>query len=95
MDSWSKEQVEVMKENGNIKSNDLYNPDEITHPPPTNMIDSERDSELEKYIRCEFTPVPSTSYLDRSWGSQIPVQVVRNTEIPSHRLVGAITLRFE
>lgn len=95
MDSWSKEQVEVMKGNGNIKSNDLYNPDEIKHPPPTNMIDSERDSELEKYIRCEFTPVPSTSHLDRSCGSQIPVQVVRNTQIPSHRFAGAITLRFE
>ena len=53
MDSWAKEQVEVMKENGNIKSNQLYNPDEIKHPPPTNMVDAERDSELEKYIRCE------------------------------------------
>ena len=53
LDSWTKEQVEVMKENGNIKSNALYNPDEIKNPPPTNMIDSERDSDLEKYIRCE------------------------------------------
>ncbi|KAI0640406.1 hypothetical protein C8Q79DRAFT_1107257 [Trametes meyenii] len=54
MDSWTKEQVEVMKSNGNIKSNALYNPDEIRHPPPTNMIDSERDSDLEKYIRSKY-----------------------------------------
>ena len=42
-----------MKSTGNIKSNAHYNPDEIKHPPPTNMIDAERDSDLEKYIRCE------------------------------------------
>ncbi|KAI0088309.1 hypothetical protein BDY19DRAFT_985604 [Irpex rosettiformis] len=53
LDSWSKEQVENMRQNGNIKSNALYNPDEIRHPPPTNYIDSERDSELEKYIRID------------------------------------------
>jgi hypothetical protein len=43
--------VKNVKQNGNIKSNALYNPDERKHPPPTNMSDSERDSELEKYIR--------------------------------------------
>ncbi len=42
-----------MKANGNVKSNAHYNSDETRNPPPTNMIDSERDSELEKYIRCE------------------------------------------
>ena len=41
-----------MKEKGNIKSNALYNPDEARHPPPATMMDSERDSELEKFIRC-------------------------------------------
>lgn len=41
-----------MKERGNIKSNILYNPNEARHPPPTNTTDSERDSELEKFIRC-------------------------------------------
>ncbi|KAI0752881.1 putative GTPase activating protein for Arf-domain-containing protein [Daedaleopsis nitida] len=54
MDSWSKEQVETMKANGNVKSNAHYNPDEVRHPPPTNMIDQERDSELEKYIRHKY-----------------------------------------
>ncbi|KAL6306915.1 hypothetical protein BKA93DRAFT_816162 [Sparassis latifolia] len=51
LDSWTKEQVEFMKQHGNVRSNAHYNPDETRHPPPTNMIDSERDSDLEKYIR--------------------------------------------
>lgn len=42
-----------MKEKGNIKSNALYNPDEARHPPPTDMMDLGRDSELEKFIRCK------------------------------------------
>ncbi|KAL4076712.1 putative GTPase activating protein for Arf-domain-containing protein [Scleroderma yunnanense] len=54
LDEWSKEQVELMRQNGNVKSNQLYNPDETRHPPPTNMIDSERDSELEKFIRAKY-----------------------------------------
>lgn len=41
-----------MKTIGNVKANEYWNPDEIKHPPPTNMEMSERDSELEKYIRC-------------------------------------------
>lgn len=54
LDTWTKEQVEHMKQTGNIKSNALYNPDEKRYPPPTNMIESERDSELEKYIRAKY-----------------------------------------
>ncbi|KAI0824532.1 hypothetical protein BC628DRAFT_418888 [Trametes gibbosa] len=54
LDSWTKEQVEVMKTTGNAKSNAHFNPDEVKHPPPTNMIDSERDSDLEKYIRAKY-----------------------------------------
>ncbi|KAH9886234.1 hypothetical protein C8Q73DRAFT_284011 [Cubamyces lactineus] len=54
LDSWTKEQVEFMKSMGNLKSNAHYNPDEIRNPPPTNMIESERDSELEKYIRSKY-----------------------------------------
>ncbi|PIL29316.1 hypothetical protein GSI_09367 [Ganoderma sinense ZZ0214-1] len=56
MDTWSKEQVEVMKSTGNVKSNAHFNPDETKHPPPTNMIDQERDSDLEKFIRLAYTP---------------------------------------
>ncbi|KAI0768285.1 putative GTPase activating protein for Arf-domain-containing protein [Trametes elegans] len=54
MDSWTREQVETMKSIGNLKSNARYNPDEIRHPPPTNMIEAERDSDLEKYIRSKY-----------------------------------------
>lgn len=54
LDAWTKEQVEVMKQNGNIKSNALYNPDEARHPTPTNMMEAERDSEIEKFIRAKY-----------------------------------------
>lgn len=41
---------------GNVKSNAIYNPDEVRNPPPTNMIEQERDSDLEKYIRGKIIP---------------------------------------
>ncbi|SNX87243.1 related to AGE2 - ADP-ribosylation factor and GTPase activating protein effector [Melanopsichium pennsylvanicum] len=69
LDTWTREQVDRMKEIGNIKSNRNYNPDEMRNRPPTNMEESERHSELEKYIRrkyefCRFSegrppPVPT------------------------------------
>ena len=37
-----------MKQVGNVRANAIYNPDEIRHPTPANLEDSERDSELEK-----------------------------------------------
>jgi stromal membrane-associated protein len=37
---------------GNLNSNAIFNPNEI--PPPTDLIESERDSELEKYIRNKY-----------------------------------------
>jgi len=45
-----------MKEMGNVKSNAICNPNEIRNPPPTNMIEQERDSDLEKYIRGNDSP---------------------------------------
>ncbi|KAL4247561.1 ADP Ribosylation Factor GTPase-Activating [Abortiporus biennis] len=63
LDSWTKEQVETMKQVGNIKSNAYYNPHESRHPPPTNIIDSERDSDLEKYIRSKYE---FKKFVDRS-----------------------------
>jgi len=63
MDTWSKEQVEAMKQNGNLKSNAYYNPNEVRNPPPTNMIEQERDSELEKYIRSKYE---FKRFIDRS-----------------------------
>ncbi|KAI0037043.1 putative GTPase activating protein for Arf-domain-containing protein, partial [Vararia minispora EC-137] len=54
LDSWTKEQVDNMRNIGNIKSNQYFNPDEVRHPPPTNLVDSERDGELEKFIRDKY-----------------------------------------
>ncbi|KAG8991335.1 hypothetical protein FRB90_001389 [Tulasnella sp. 427] len=54
LDTWTKEQVESMKNMGNIKANELYNPDPLRNPPPTNMEDGERDSEIETYIRNKY-----------------------------------------
>lgn len=54
LDTWTREQVDRMKEVGNLKSNRKYNPDEMRNRPPTNMEESERDSELEKYIRRKY-----------------------------------------
>ncbi|KAF9467205.1 hypothetical protein BDZ94DRAFT_60057 [Collybia nuda] len=54
MDAWTKEQVESMKSFGNIKSNAIYNPNELRYPPPPNLMDAERDSELEQYIRSKY-----------------------------------------
>lgn len=54
MDTWTKEQVEFMKQNGNVKCNAYYNPNEARNPPPANMSEFERDSELEKFIRSKY-----------------------------------------
>ncbi|KAF5384342.1 hypothetical protein D9615_003383 [Tricholomella constricta] len=54
MDTWTKEQVETMKSMGNARSNAIYNPNETRHPPPPNLMDAERDSELEQYIRSKY-----------------------------------------
>ncbi|KAJ3746536.1 ArfGap-domain-containing protein [Lentinula detonsa] len=54
LDSWTKEQVERMKEMGNLNSNAIYNPNELRHPPPLMLTEDERDSELEKYIRAKY-----------------------------------------
>jgi stromal membrane-associated protein len=45
-----------MRQNGNIKSNTFYNPNEIKNPPPVNLTDDGRDSEMEKYLRGEGIP---------------------------------------
>ncbi|KAJ7178082.1 hypothetical protein C8R46DRAFT_1160381 [Mycena filopes] len=63
MDSWTREQTENMKQNGNIKSNLYYNPNEARHPPPPNLMDGERDSEMEQFIRSKYE---YKSFLDRS-----------------------------
>ncbi|KAF9260757.1 ArfGap-domain-containing protein [Marasmius fiardii PR-910] len=54
MDTWTKEQVDRMTEMGNVKSNTLYCPNELRHPPPPLLMADERDSELEQYIRSKY-----------------------------------------
>lgn len=45
--------LQHMKSMGNVKSNAIYNPNEIRNPPPPNMDDTDRDSEIEQHIRCQ------------------------------------------
>jgi len=45
--------LQTMKSMGNVKSNAIYNPNELRHPPPPNLEDTERDSEIEQYVRGE------------------------------------------
>ncbi|KAF9453317.1 ArfGap-domain-containing protein [Macrolepiota fuliginosa MF-IS2] len=54
LDSWTKEQVDRMKEMGNLKSNAIYNPNEVRHPPPPKLDDPARDNDLEQYIRSKY-----------------------------------------
>ncbi|ORY35863.1 putative GTPase activating protein for Arf-domain-containing protein [Naematelia encephala] len=54
LDTWTREQITTMRQIGNTASNQIYNPDEHLHPPPSNTIHSERDSEIEKYIRRKY-----------------------------------------
>ena len=55
---------QVMEEMGNVKSNAIYNPNETRNPPPTNMIEQERDSDLEKYIRGNNDPYKHLPVVD-------------------------------
>ena len=43
LDTWTREQVDKMKEMGNIKSNQIFNPDPLKNRAPTNMTEEERD----------------------------------------------------
>ncbi|THV02174.1 ArfGap-domain-containing protein [Dendrothele bispora CBS 962.96] len=66
LDSWTKEQVEKMKEMGNVKSNAIYNPNEVRNPPPPMLTEDERDSELEQYIREISAKYEYKRFFDRS-----------------------------
>ena len=54
LDTWTREQVQRMREVGNTRSNAYYNPDELRHRPPATVEGVERDSELERYIRHKY-----------------------------------------
>ncbi|MCO5596361.1 hypothetical protein L7F22_050422 [Adiantum nelumboides] len=43
LDTWTREHVERMKEMGNIKSNEKWNPDERRNRPPANVDEGERN----------------------------------------------------
>lgn len=82
LDEWTKEQVERMREYGNIKSNLYFNPDEKRNRPPANVTDSERDSELEKFIR--------NKYEYRRFMNRLPPPVPRK-DPPSPRRPSAVS----
>ncbi|CAE6515705.1 unnamed protein product [Rhizoctonia solani] len=69
LDAWTKEQVESVKNMGNTASNAKWNPNESRHPPPTNMEESERDSEMEKYIRAKYE---TKKFIDRKPATSSP-----------------------
>ncbi|KAK2007543.1 UBA/TS-N domain-containing protein [Colletotrichum eremochloae] len=52
MDSWSNEQVENMKKVGNVRSNQIYNPD--NKKPPVPIDADEVDSAMERFIRTKY-----------------------------------------
>ncbi|KAI5298246.1 hypothetical protein KEM56_004213 [Ascosphaera pollenicola] len=52
MDSWSSEQIENMKNNGNTVVNHIYNPRNVKPPMPIDM--DEADSVMERYIRQKY-----------------------------------------
>ena len=54
LDTWSREHIQTLRSIGNAKSNEIYNPNETKNPPPTTSDSSERDSEMEKYIRRKY-----------------------------------------
>nr|GAT50156.1 ARF GAP-like zinc finger-containing protein [Mycena chlorophos] len=63
LDAWTKEQVDRMREMGNNNSNLIHNPNETRHPPPPNLLDGERDSEMEQFVRSKYE---YKSFVDRS-----------------------------
>ncbi|BGP57294.1 hypothetical protein JCM8202_002871 [Rhodotorula sphaerocarpa] len=54
LDTWSREQVENMRQLGNVRVNSFLNPDERRHPPPPPDSGDERNSELERFIRNKY-----------------------------------------
>ncbi|KAL0942601.1 UBA/TS-N domain-containing protein [Colletotrichum truncatum] len=63
MDSWSNEQVENMKKVGNVRSNQIYNPDNKKPPVPVDA--DEADSAMERFIRSKYmnnNPAPARKH---------------------------------
>lgn len=85
-----------MKKVGNINANAYYNPDEKRHPPPTNFIETERDSELEKYIRGSYSYYTYfCSLVANVCQSKIRVQIIPEAcSIRLRRVAGWASRRF-
>ncbi|WWD20535.1 hypothetical protein CI109_105011 [Kwoniella shandongensis] len=54
LDTWTRDQIVSVRTIGNTASNQIYNPNEKLHPPPSSYGAEERDSEIEKYIRRKY-----------------------------------------
>ncbi|KAL1964624.1 hypothetical protein VTN77DRAFT_6798 [Rasamsonia byssochlamydoides] len=52
MDSWTSEQVENMRKNGNVAVNKIYNPRNVKPPVPIDI--DEADSAMERFIRQKY-----------------------------------------
>ncbi|KAF3214531.1 hypothetical protein TWF679_004898 [Orbilia oligospora] len=52
LDTWTNDQVDLMKRTGNVTSNATWNPDPLKHPAPVDLEDSE--SIMERYIRDKY-----------------------------------------
>ncbi|KAG9080984.1 hypothetical protein FRC06_005955 [Ceratobasidium sp. 370] len=76
LDAWTKEQIESVKTIGNINANAKWNPNEARHPPPTNLEESERDSEMEKYIRAKYE---TKRFMDRNPPSKVQTSTTSNS----------------
>lgn len=69
LDTWTKEQVEGMRTNGNVKSNMKYNPDEKRNRPPANVEEGE-NSELERFIFDKYRG----KFMDASNPPPVPIK---------------------
>ncbi|KAG8692492.1 hypothetical protein FRC08_009738, partial [Ceratobasidium sp. 394] len=76
LDAWSKEQIESVKTIGNINANAKWNPNEARHPPPTNFEESERDSEMERYIRAKYE---TKRFMDRNPPPKVQTSTTSNS----------------
>lgn len=62
LDIWTKEQVESMRDNGNIKSNALFNPNPRLNPAPLDLESEHAESQLERFI---FQKYRDRAFMDK------------------------------
>ncbi|CED82978.1 ap-domain-containing protein [Phaffia rhodozyma] len=74
LDTFTREQVDTIRDIGNIKSNLKINNDDSRNPPPTNLEHGERDNELERYIRRKYDTSLSKSSIVQAAFRHNPAQ---------------------